>query len=140
MAQHGASLSASCPPPWTTFDACTSLPASLLEAMRVAGFASPSPIQAAAWPAVKSGRDVIGIASTGSGKTLGFLAPLFARVAADASVLVSPLTLAVVLAPTRELAVQIEKECARFGGPLGVASACLYGGAPREKQVHELRA
>ena len=50
------------------------------------------------------------------------------------------MTTGVVLAPTRELALQIEKECVRFGGPLGVCSACVYGGASREKQLAEVGA
>ena len=132
-------LSESCPPPCITLEHAD-LPPDLVSAMRSAGFTAPSPIQAAAWPSVASGRDVIGVASTGSGKTLAFLAPHFTRIAADAAGLILPVTTAVVLAPTRELAIQIDKECARFGATLGVASACLYGGAPREPQLAAVEA
>ena len=133
-------LSPNCPEPLISFAAAKLLPVALIDAMRGAGFMAPSAIQGAAWSAAMAGCDVIGIASTGSGKTLAYLAPAFARVAADACGLVLPQTTALVLAPTRELAVQIHGECVRFGEPLGVASACVYGGAPREAQLAQVEA
>ena len=138
-AKHEVVLSVGCPDPILTFEAAK-LPRDLLDAIVGAGFAVPSPIQSATWSPAMRGRDVIGIAKTGSGKTLAYLVPAFVRIAAEASGLVLPTLSTLVLAPTRELAVQIEAECVRFGGRLGISSACVYGGAPREKQLEQLQA
>ena len=127
------------PPPNLTFEAAN-LPGPMMQAIHTAKYEKPSVIQAQTWPAAMARRDVIGIAKTGSGKTLAYLVPAFVRIAAEASGLVLPTLSTLVLAPTRELAVQIEAECVRFGGRLGISSACVYGGAPREKQLEQLQA
>ena len=105
------------------------------------GFVSPTPIQSAAWPTIVAGRDCLGIAQTGSGKTLGFLLPVFqalqARPEQGGRGPKSPALL--VMAPTRELACQIEVEAAKFGRPLGLRSACVYGGAPKSLQIRQIR-
>jgi len=114
------------------------------EALAAAGFASPSPIQAQAWPIATSGADLVAVAKTGSGKTLAFLLPAFKRIAkwvkaqaegdakAKSKALARPLTL--VLAPTRELATQIEGECAKFAATVKVRSLAVFGGAPKAAQ------
>lgn len=108
-------------------------------AIQNAGFSSPSVIQAQTWPAALAQRDIIGVAKTGSGKTLGFLVPGFLNVLTlRPNPLMGPTIL--VLAPTRELAVQIEVEAQKFGGPLGIRSVCCYGGAPKGPQLSQMRA
>ena len=94
-----------CPP---TFAALGLSPA-LSEAAALAGWAAPTPIQAAALPAILQGRDLLGIAPTGSGKTAAFVLPMLQRLLADPAVLAQrPRRLrALILAPTRELALQI---------------------------------
>jgi len=124
------------PQPYTTFNSC-GFPKQIMASIFNLGFAAPTPIQAYCWPVAGAGRDVVGIAKTGSGKTLAFLLPPFTsflgvRPSGGPSMLV--------MAPTRELAVQIQSEAERFGRRLGVYSVCVYGGAPRGPQLRELRA
>ena len=82
------------------------LPDSLLEALKKCGYEQPSPIQAAAIPELMLGRDLLGQAQTGTGKTAAFALPLLARINLEAR---HPQVL--VLAPTRELAIQIQEHC-----------------------------
>uniref|UniRef100_A0A7S1AVP3 RNA helicase n=1 Tax=Noctiluca scintillans TaxID=2966 RepID=A0A7S1AVP3_NOCSC len=120
----------------TTFDeASTVFPPQLIQRLRTAGFTAPTPIQAHTWSIAVEGRDVIGVAKTGSGKTLAFLLPGFLRVLHGRP---PPPTICI-LAPTRELACQIEAEAEKFGRPLGIRTACCYGGAPRGPQLSALR-
>lgn len=131
----GKSLSGSglyeCPAPMTAFNS-TPFPPPIRRALESAGFANPTPTQAQAWPIALSGRDVITVAKTGSGKTCGFLLPAFHRLLTEGHLdrrRGHPAIL--VLAPTRELACQIEEEAAKFGKTSNIRSACLYGGAPK---------
>mmetsp|Transcript_40738 Transcript_40738/g.87454 ORF Transcript_40738/g.87454 Transcript_40738/m.87454 type:complete len:627 (+) Transcript_40738:294-2174(+) len=123
------------PAPWTSFND-VQLPQGLIQPMLQAGFQAPSAIQQHAWPIVASGRDLIGIAKTGSGKTLGFLMPAFAKMLQD-RMSGSPCML--VMAPTRELAVQIDNDAKRFGGSANIVTALAYGGAPKGPQLGEMR-
>jgi len=100
----------------------------VIKAMANAGFKEPSTIQAQTWPIAVNGCDVVAVAKTGSGKTLGFLLPAFKLVAEKKAKPNRPLVL--VLAPTRELAVQIELECQKFAKIQGISSVCVYGGVP----------
>jgi len=96
-------------------------------------------VQAAAWPLASAGRDVLAIAKTGSGKTLGFLIPALARcIELKPKGDGSPIVL--VMAPTRELAMQIKSEADKFGAPIGCRAVAVYGGAPKWGQTHELQA
>jgi ATP-dependent helicase YprA (DUF1998 family) len=112
--------------------------------LAAAGFTAPSPIQALAWPIACGAppRDLIAVAKTGSGKTLGFLLPAFKHLA-DARPYPNrgdpPKVLC--LAPTRELAVQIHDEAVKFGkGSCGVRSVVCFGGAPKSQQIRQLQA
>ena len=109
-----------------------------MDAIAKAGFSKPSVIQAQTWPAAMAKRDVIGVAKTGSGKTLGFLVPGFLYIQQQR---VNPMQgpSLLTLAPTRELAMQIEVECQKFGMPLGIRSVCCYGGAPKGQQLMAMR-
>jgi ATP-dependent RNA helicase DDX5/DBP2 len=101
------------------------------------------PLIKQAWPVALSGRDVIVVAKTGSGKTLGFLLPAFHRLQQSqaggfkATIRAPPSIL--VLAPTRELACQIEQEAQKFGKSSGIRSVTCYGGAPKALQIRQIR-
>ena len=125
------------PPPVLSFEAAN-LPPQLMDAVAKAGFATPSVIQAQTWPAAMAKRDVIGVAKTGSGKTLGFLVPGFLNILqAQPNPQMGPSIL--VLAPTRELAMQIDVEAQKFGAPIGIRSVCCYGGASKGSQLSQMR-
>jgi ATP-dependent RNA helicase DeaD len=105
----------------------------ILDNLRAVGFARPTPIQAQFIPPALAGRDVMGQARTGTGKTAAFLLPIFQRLRPGAA---RPQVL--ILAPTRELALQTKGEIARLGQGLGFASVILYGGASYEPQIAAL--
>ncbi|KAF5833186.1 P-loop containing nucleoside triphosphate hydrolase protein [Dunaliella salina] len=118
----------------------TGLPPNMLHATRE--FASPSPIQSQCWPIIQSGRDLIGIASTGSGKTLGFGLPMMAHITKQKEAGVvgkGKGPFAVVMAPTRELALQINQVLEDAGSKCGIHSLCVYGGVPKKEQIDSLR-
>lgn len=114
----------------------TSFPDYILREILAAGFQKPTPIQSQGWPMALSGRDVVGVAETGSGKTLAYLLPAILHIGAQPPLRSGDGPVALVLAPTRELAVQIQAECQRFGR---VHSLCVYGGVSRGPQQRELR-
>ncbi|OEU19270.1 DEAD-domain-containing protein [Fragilariopsis cylindrus CCMP1102] len=132
-------------PCWNSFrDAPFEEP--IQQALSGAGFTEPSPVQAQAWPAALSGKDVIGVAKTGSGKTLGFLLPVFHRIStknlplgATEAMTMLQKGRGLLVSPTRELAMQIHKECVKFGTPIGISATVLYGGANANAQIQELR-
>ncbi|KAH7652829.1 RNA helicase protein [Dioscorea alata] len=102
-----------------------------------AGFSAPTPIQAQSWPVALSGRDIVAIAKTGSGKTLGYLLPGFIHIKQlRNNPRMGPTVL--VLSPTRELATQIQEEAMKFGRSSRISSACLYGGAPKGPQLRDI--
>ncbi|XP_049933850.1 ATP-dependent RNA helicase-like protein DB10 isoform X2 [Nymphaea colorata] len=124
------------PAPFITFEA-TGFPSEILREMHSAGFASPTPIQAQTWPVALQGRDIVAIARTGSGKTLGYLIPAFIHLRqCRNNPQIGPTVL--VLAPTRELATQIQDEAIKFGQSSRISCTCLYGGAPKGPQLREL--
>merc|ERR1740128_200411 len=105
------------------------------------GFSNPTPIQAQCWPVLASGRDIIGIAETGSGKTLAFSIPALAhlkhRVESEGkSKAGCPKML--IVAPTRELAMQSQVVLEQAGASCGVRSTCVYGGVPKWQQIQDL--
>jgi len=109
---------------------------SLMDGLLKAGFPAPSQIQQYTWPLAVRRMDVIGIAATGSGKTLAFLIPAFTAMLRHQQRPGDPSLL--VMAPTRELAIQIEMEAQKFGS--GIKCICVYGGAPKHTQSSALRA
>ena len=105
-----------------------------------ASFSKPTPIQAVCWPIAASGRDTVGVAETGSGKTLAFILPALelvgrARARGEAASGVQVL----VLAPTRELAMQSDAVCAAAAKGCGFNSICVYGGVPKPPQREAIR-
>ena len=97
------------------------------------GFENPSPIQDRAIPHVLRGEDVVGIANTGTGKTAAFLIPLINKA------ILNPNEQVLIMAPTRELAIQIDQELKSFTKGLKIFSVCCVGGAYIGKQISELR-
>ncbi|XP_056636456.1 probable ATP-dependent RNA helicase DDX43 isoform X2 [Diorhabda sublineata] len=107
----------------------------ILEEIQKAGFERPSPIQAQAWPVLLSGEDLIGIAQTGTGKTLAFLLPALIHIDGQTTTREQRKGPAVlVMAPTRELALQIDKEIKKYQYK-NINSVCIYGGGNRREQV-----
>ncbi|KAK9886642.1 hypothetical protein WA026_017563 [Henosepilachna vigintioctopunctata] len=107
----------------------------ILDEIKQAGFEKPSPIQSQAWPVLLSGEDLIGIAQTGTGKTLAFLLPALIHIDGQLKPREErdgPKVL--VMAPTRELALQIDKEVKKYHYK-GIKAVCLYGGGNRREQV-----
>ncbi|PSC72623.1 DEAD-box ATP-dependent RNA helicase 20 [Micractinium conductrix] len=126
------------PKPVTTFEEA-SFPEYVLAEVTRAGFKEPSPIQAQGWPMALLGRDLVGIAETGSGKTLAYLLPGVVHINAQPHLSPGDGPIVLCLAPTRELAVQIQNECSRFGSSSRIKSTCVYGGAPKGPQAGDLR-
>jgi ATP-dependent RNA helicase DDX5/DBP2 len=111
----------------------------LLKEVAAAGFSDPTPIQCQGWPMALSGRDVIGIAETGSGKTLSFLLPSIVHINAQPLLRPGDGPIVLILCPTRELAVQIQGEAQKFGHTSKIKHTCLYGGMPKGPQASDLR-
>lgn len=111
----------------------------LMEGIRRHGYAQPTPIQSQAIPAALCGRDVIGIAETGSGKTVAYLMPMLVHAIAQPELKKDEGPIGVVLCPTRELAVQIETETFKFNKQLGLRSVTLAGGLSKLEQFKEVK-
>ncbi|KAJ4323153.1 RNA-dependent ATPase [Neodidymelliopsis sp. IMI 364377] len=103
-----------------------------------AKFTTPTPIQAAVWPSLLSGRDAIGVAETGSGKTLAFGVPCVRYIQSLPKNKRKGVK-AVIVSPTRELAVQIHDQLVTLAGPAGLGCVCVYGGVPKPPQIEALR-
>ena len=116
-----------------------SFPAYVLEQVEKLGFKAPTAIQKQGWPMALSGRDMVGIAQTGSGKTLSFLLPGIVHINAQDYLKPGDGPIVLVLAPTRELAVQIQGECDKFGASSNIKNTCVYGGAPKGPQIRALK-
>ncbi|KAM9781274.1 putative ATP-dependent RNA helicase DDX46 isoform 2-T2 [Syngnathus typhle] len=127
-----------CPKPIKTWVQC-GVSMKILNALKKQGYEKPTPIQAQAIPAVMSGRDLIGIAKTGSGKTVAFLLPMFRHIVDQRPLEESEGPIAVIMTPTRELALQITKECKKFTKSLGLRVVCVYGGTGISEQIAELK-
>ncbi len=120
--------------PKTTF-ADLGLSPDILKSIEQKGFKHPSPIQAGVIPLLLTGnKDIIGQAQTGTGKTAAFALPLLERL--DAS---EKTTQAIILAPTRELAIQVAKEIGSFGVKNSPTVTVVYGGNPMRKEIDALR-
>jgi ATP-dependent RNA helicase RhlE len=107
----------------------------LKETIRTVGYTTPTPIQADAIPLILEGHDVIGLAQTGTGKTAAFVLPLLEKLSGNKTKGVQ----ALILAPTRELAEQINDVIKTFSGRTGVKSVTVYGGVSHRNQITQLR-
>jgi ATP-dependent RNA helicase RhlE len=106
-----------------------------LRVLHEADIRTPTPIQAQAIPIALTGRDVIGVAQTGTGKTLAFTLPSLTRLAQEKP----RRNMMLVLVPTRELAVQVEKVVEDIGRPLQIRSVAIYGGVSLERQAADIK-
>ncbi|MCX7622382.1 MAG: DEAD/DEAH box helicase [Thermomicrobium sp.] len=113
--------------------AALGLSESLLQALRDVGFEQPTPVQAEAIPVLLAGKDAIVQAHTGTGKTAAFALPILQRLVPNGS------PQALVLTPTRELAMQVAEAIHRLGRHLDARVLALYGGQPIERQLRALR-
>jgi ATP-dependent RNA helicase RhlE len=112
------------------------LSAPILEAVAAAGYSSPTPIQRGAIGPALEGRDVLGCAQTGTGKTAAFCLPLLQRI--DAMSGDEPALRALILTPTRELAAQINESLTTYGKSLEIWHTVIFGGVPEKPQIQEL--
>ncbi|KAJ5419564.1 uncharacterized protein N7487_003114 [Penicillium crustosum] len=110
-----------------------------LDVVHKLGWENLTSIQAQAIPTIMSGRDVIGVAKTGSGKTGAFLVPMFRHIKDQRPLSSTDGPISMILSPTRELATQIHKDCKPFLKALGLRAVCAYGGAPIKDQIAELK-
>ncbi|OGN44110.1 MAG: DEAD/DEAH box helicase [Caulobacterales bacterium RIFCSPHIGHO2_01_FULL_70_19] len=112
----------------------------LLSALKAEGYETPTPIQAKAIPDVMTGKDLLGIAQTGTGKTAAFALPILHRLAANRTAPVPRTTRCLVLSPTRELATQIGESFRAYGKHLGFRVAVIFGGVkygPQERALQQ---
>jgi ATP-dependent RNA helicase RhlE len=114
------------------------LSAPLLAALAAEGYATPTPIQSQAIPPVLSGRDLCGIAQTGTGKTAAFALPILQRLAAAAQRPAPQTCRALILSPTRELASQIADSFRAYGAGLRLSTVVVFGGVPIGRQRQQL--
>ncbi|MBA4000269.1 MAG: ATP-dependent helicase [Brevundimonas sp.] len=111
----------------------------LLQALTSEGYHTPTPIQSQAIPDVMKGKDLLGIAQTGTGKTAAFALPILHRLAADRKAPVPRTTRALILSPTRELASQIADSFKTYGANLGFRVAVIFGGVKYGGQERALQ-
>jgi ATP-dependent RNA helicase RhlE len=111
----------------------------LLRAVADAGYTEPTSVQREAIPHVLAGRDLLAGAQTGTGKTAAFVLPILHRLSTTPAADGSTGVRALVLTPTRELAIQIEESVRTYGAHLPITSAIVYGGVPLAAQVSALR-
>jgi len=130
------------PPPMRYWNEST-LPSDILDVIYGLGYTEPTPIQRQAIPIGLLNRDLIGVAETGSGKTAAFVIPLLVWISglpeSDRSSVSDKGPFAIILAPTRELAQQIEEETLKFAKKLGIRTVAVIGGLSREEQGFQIR-
>ena len=112
----------------------------LMKAIRKSEFSQPTSIQAVGIPSLLSGRDVIGIAQTGSGKTAAFLWPMLIHIMDQPELRKGEGPIALILVPTRELALQIYSETKKYGKIYNITSVCAYGGGNKYEQSKQFEA
>jgi ATP-dependent RNA helicase RhlE len=115
------------------------LDANILKAVQEAGYTEPTPIQSAAIPQILAGHDLIGIAQTGTGKTAAFVLPILAKLVGLSPNDRPRAIRALILAPTRELALQIEENVRAYARHLPIRAATIYGGVSERPQIQALR-
>src|SRR6185437_13427489 len=129
------------PQAWGGFDQLGLRP-EILRAVTESGYTTPTPIQAQAIPEVLAGHDIMGGAQTGTGKTAGFALPILHRLCEFANASPSPArhpVRALILAPTRELAIQVEAQIKEYGKHTKLRSTCVFGGVDIKQQLPIVR-
>jgi len=115
----------------------------ILRAITESGYTTPTPIQAQAIPEILAGHDIMGGAQTGTGKTAGFGLPILQKLAQYANTSLSPArhhVRALIIAPTRELALQVEEQIKEYGKHTNLRSTCVFGGVDIRQQLQIVRA
>ncbi|XP_061625696.1 probable ATP-dependent RNA helicase DDX17 isoform X2 [Phyllopteryx taeniolatus] len=126
-----------CPKPLFTFQQAQ-FPQYVIDVIMQQNFTEPTPIQAQGFPLALSGKDMVGIAQTGSGKTLAYLLPSIVHINHQPYLGRGDGPICLVLAPTRELAQQVQQVASDYGKSSRIRSTCVYGGAPKGPQLREL--
>ncbi|XP_069005614.1 probable ATP-dependent RNA helicase DDX17 isoform X1 [Embiotoca jacksoni] len=126
-----------CPKPVTSFHQAQ-FPQSVMDVLMQQNFKEPTAIQAQGFPLALSGRDMVGIAQTGSGKTLSYLLPAVVHINHQPYLERGDGPVCLVLAPTRELAQQVQQVACDYGKSSRIKSTCVYGGAPKGPQIRDL--
>ncbi|KAG4069115.1 hypothetical protein HA402_008426 [Bradysia odoriphaga] len=138
ISKHKITVNGPAPSPILSFDEYC-FPDYLQNELKGKDFATPTPIQSQCWPIALSGLNLVGVAQTGSGKTLGYILPAIVHVKNQEKLQKREGPIALVLAPTRELAQQIQQVVNEFGTPSNVRNACVFGGSDKRPQVHALQ-
>ncbi|XP_001604593.1 ATP-dependent RNA helicase p62 isoform X2 [Nasonia vitripennis] len=110
----------------------------VMQGIKKQGYSEPTPIQAQGWPIAMSGKNMVGIAQTGSGKTLAYILPAIVHINSQQPLNRGDGPIALILAPTRELAQQIQTVASDFGSLSYVRNTCIFGGAPKGGQARDL--
>ncbi|XP_022064408.1 probable ATP-dependent RNA helicase DDX17 isoform X1 [Acanthochromis polyacanthus] len=126
-----------CPKPVTNFHQAQ-FPQYVIDVLMQQNFKEPTAIQAQGFPLALSGRDMVGIAQTGSGKTLSYLLPAIVHINHQPYLERGDGPICLVLAPTRELAQQVQQVAYDYGKSSRIKSTCVYGGAPKGPQIRDL--
>uniref|UniRef100_A0A8C5DWA2 RNA helicase n=1 Tax=Gouania willdenowi TaxID=441366 RepID=A0A8C5DWA2_GOUWI len=126
-----------CPNPIMNFHEA-GFPSYVMDVINKQNWTEPTPIQAQGWPLALSGKDMVGIAQTGSGKTLSYLLPAIVHINHQPFLERGDGPICLVLAPTRELAQQVQQVAAEYGRASRLKSTCIYGGAPKGPQIRDL--
>ncbi|KAM3598953.1 uncharacterized protein V6R79_024657 [Siganus canaliculatus] len=126
-----------CPKPVTGFHQAQ-FPQYVMDVLMQQNFKEPTAIQAQGFPLALSGRDMVGIAQTGSGKTLSYLLPAIVHINHQPYLERGDGPICLVLAPTRELAQQVQQVAYDYGKSSRIKSTCVYGGAPKGPQIRDL--
>lgn len=127
-----------CPKPIKTWAQC-GISKKEMDVLKRLTFDKPTPIQCQAIPAIMSGRDLIGIAKTGSGKTIAFILPMFRHVLDQPPLEDGDGPISIIMTPTRELCMQIGKDIRRFAKSINLRAVCVYGGTGISEQIAELK-
>ena len=127
-----------CPRPIKTWAQC-GVSKKEMDTLKKMSFEKPTPIQSQAIPAIMSGRDLIGIAKTGSGKTIAFILPMFRHILDQPALEDGEGPISIIMTPTRELCMQIGKDIRKFSKSLGMRAVCVYGGTGISEQIAELK-
>ncbi|XP_049777317.1 ATP-dependent RNA helicase p62-like isoform X1 [Schistocerca cancellata] len=117
----------------------SNFPDYVMESIRMQNFSEPTAIQAQGWPIAMSGKNMVGIARTGSGKTLAYILPAVIHISNQEQLARGDGPIALILAPTRELAQQIQTVASNFGASAFIRNACIFGGAPKHPQERALQ-
>lgn len=136
--EHSITIRGRAPNPIINFDEIN-MPDYVMNEIRRQGYEKPTPIQAQGWPIALSGANMVGIAKTGSGKTLAYILPAIIHINNQQRLYRGDGPIALVLAPTRELAQQIQQVASEFGSESHVRNTCCFGGASRGPQARDLQ-